>query len=134
MKIKALFSFSLCCSEAPVSHTECCIVSAVKAPAHKETVLKTQSKTRKEEDKVTQLLSALRLALLDKDGKCIAVVYSWNKLLSLFTTGWQHCHKCARWPVFNPRTLKRELKMCNGHWFLHAITLLKIKYPKRGTM
>lgn len=66
-----------------MSYRECCIVSSVKAPGHKETVWKTESKTRKGKDKVTQLLSALRFVILDKDGKCIAVVYLWIHVFSI---------------------------------------------------
>lgn len=55
----------------------------MKASGHEEIVLKTKSETRKEKDKVTQLLSALRFVLLDKDGKCIAVmcIYGTNSCL-----------------------------------------------------
>lgn len=68
MKINALFNFF------PVSHRECCIISTVNVSGHKETVLKTKSGRRKEKDRVTPLLSALGFAVLDKDGKCIAIM------------------------------------------------------------
>lgn len=68
-----------------MSHRECCIISTVKAPGHKETVLKTKSETRREKEKVTQLLSAIRFVLLDKDGKCIAVMCIYGTTSGLFS-------------------------------------------------
>lgn len=68
-----------------MSHRECCIISTVKAPGHKESVLKTKSEARKKKDKVTQLLFALRFLLLDGDGKCTAVICIYETNSCLFS-------------------------------------------------
>lgn len=109
-----------------MSYRACYIISTVKAPGYKETVLKTKSKTRKEKDKVTQLLSALRFVLLDKDGKCIVVMCIYGTNSCLFSLQDDDTVKSVL------DDLLSGLKIYHGHYFLHAITILKIKDLKRG--